>query len=83
MTESPALRPATEAEVLFSISFALRHKGKRAFRHADSHMAEIAAAHLLEHLEASGFVLMKRPPATAHGAPAAYGEQIDKRLTPP
>ena len=76
MTDRPPLLPATEAEVLQSIGFALQHKGKRAFKNADGFMAEIAAAHLLEHLQASGFVLMKRPPAAAHGAPAAYGEHM-------
>lgn len=76
MTDSPTLRPASQAEVLSSIGFALRHKGKRAFRNADGFMAEIVAAHLLEHLEASGFVLMKRPDAPAHNAPAAYGARV-------
>jgi hypothetical protein len=29
-------------------------------------MAKITAARLVRHLERSGFVLMKKPPATAH-----------------
>lgn len=68
MTDTPALRPATPDEVAETLSFALRYKGRRRVHDADDAMARITVERLMEHLEASGFVLMKRP---AQGAPSA------------
>jgi hypothetical protein len=41
---------------------ALRFDGQRRTHRADEIMAEIVAKRLVEHLERSGFVVMKRPP---------------------
>ena len=61
MTET--LRPATQDEIADAVSFALRYDGRRRVHHADEIMARITAERLAKHLERSGFVLMKRPPA--------------------
>lgn len=61
------LRPATPDEIAETLSFALRFDGRRRVHHADDAMARITAQRLVEHLERSGFVLMKRPPARAPG----------------
>ena len=68
------LSPATEADTLLALSYALKHDGKRAFRNADTLMAEITAAHLLDYLNRSGFVVMKRPAGRAPTAPKSGPE---------
>jgi hypothetical protein len=60
-TEPPSLRPATPEEVEETLAFALRFKGRKRADVAGSMMAKIAAEHLRRSLEASGFVVMKRP----------------------
>ncbi len=59
------LRPASAHEIEESLSFALRFSGRKRVHHADDAMARITAERLVQHLERSGFVLMKRPPSTA------------------
>ena len=61
----PPLRLATPDEVEFTISHALRHKGKRMFRYSGEIMAKITTEHLVESLRQSGFVIMKQPPREA------------------
>ena len=55
------LRAATMDELQDSLSFALRYEGRKRVHHADDVMARITAERLVRHLEASGFVLMKKP----------------------
>jgi hypothetical protein len=62
MTSEPALRPATSDEIATSLSFALGYDGRKRVHHADDMMAKITADPLVRHLQASGFVVMKRPP---------------------
>ncbi|NPD66649.1 hypothetical protein HN018_21565 [Lichenicola cladoniae] len=59
------LRLASHEEIEQSLSFALRFDGRKRVRHADDAMARITAERLVQHLERSGYVLMKRPGATA------------------
>ena len=59
------LRPASHEEIEQSLSFALRYDGRKRVRHADDAMARITAERLVQHLERSGYVLMKRPDAAA------------------
>ena len=59
------LRPASQEEIQESLSYALRFDGRKRVRHADDAMARITAERLVQHLELCGFVLMKRPGATA------------------
>jgi hypothetical protein len=65
MDEQPSLRAATAEEIEESLAFALRFKGRKRQDVAGPMMAQIAAAHLREHLEASGFVVMKQPGGAA------------------
>jgi len=58
------LRPATRDEVRETLGYALRfNRSGKSHRHASDMMAQIAAEVLVEHLERSGFVVMKKPPA--------------------
>ena len=59
------LRPASAEEIEQSLSFALRYDGRKRVRHADDAMARITAERLVAHLDRSGYVLMKRPDASA------------------
>ncbi len=59
------LHPATAAELEESLSFALRYAGKKRVHSADDVMARVTAERLVQHLERSGYVLMRRPAAIA------------------
>jgi hypothetical protein len=59
------LHPATVAELEETLSYALRHAGKKRVHTADDVMARVTAERLVQHLERSGYVLMKRSAATA------------------
>jgi hypothetical protein len=65
MPDEPHLRPATPDEIATALSFALQFEGRKRVHHADDAMARITADRLVRHLERSGFVLMKKPPAPA------------------
>jgi hypothetical protein len=65
MSETLPLRPATADEIADALSFALRYQGRKRVHHADDVMAGITAERLVQHLEGSGFVLMKEPPPGA------------------
>jgi hypothetical protein len=65
------MRPATPDEVVEALAFALRYRGRARTHDADGFMARAAAERLLEHLERSGFVLMRKPAAPDHTAPTA------------
>ncbi len=62
MADTPNLRPATSDEVASALSFALRYQGRKRVHDADDVMGRITAERIARHLEASRFVLMKRPP---------------------
>lgn len=72
MTED-TLRPATQEEISFALSYGLRFNtvGK-ANRAADGITASIVADMLVQHLDRSGFVVMKKPPAL-DSTPAKLG----------
>lgn len=59
------LRPASHEEIEQSLSFALRYEGRKRVRHADDAMARITAERLVQHLERSGYIILKKPDATA------------------
>ena len=65
MTDTPDLRPATAEEIAEALSFALRYNGRKRVHDADDAMGRITAERLVQHLEASGFVVMKKPPTSA------------------
>ena len=68
MSNRSELRPATPEEIAEALSFALRFKGRKPFLQSSSLMAQITAAHLVEHLQRCGFRLMKGPDAIAPNA---------------
>lgn len=81
MTDHSGLRPATPQEIAEALSFGLRFNGRRPFPQANSLMAEITAAHLVEHLQRCGFLVLKAPDAVAPSAshhPKAGGVESDK-----
>ena len=57
-----SLSPAAAEDVADALAFALRFQGRKRVHNADEIMAEIVAKRLVEHLERSGFVVMKMPP---------------------
>ncbi len=63
--EKPTLRPATDDELKDSLSFGLRFAGRKRVHAADDFMARIAAENLVQHLQRSGYVVMKKRPAEA------------------
>jgi hypothetical protein len=65
MAETPQLRPATAEEIEQTLAFALQFHGRKRVHHGDELMARITAERLVEHLERSGFVVMKKPPLAA------------------
>jgi hypothetical protein len=65
MRDAPRLRPAPPDEIADALSFAPRYHGRKRVHHADDMMARITAERLVQHLEASGLVVMKGQPAPA------------------
>ena len=76
MNDKP-LRPATREEVRLALGYALRYgRSGKAHRHASDDMARIAADVLVEHLELSGFVVMKKPPVAPFSDSGMQGPKI-------
>lgn len=63
--DTPPLRPADRAEVLHSLSYALRHGRTTSRQGRDDLIVRLAAEQVLEHLERSNYVVMQKPPARA------------------
>ncbi len=75
MPDAPErLTPATPEDVADALAFALRFQGRKRVHNADELISKIVAKRLVEHLERSGFVVMKRPPI---GAAAALGRGFE------
>ena len=63
MSDDPiALSLAKFEDLADALAFALRFEGRKRVHNADELMSAIVAKRLVEHLERSGFVVMKRPP---------------------
>jgi hypothetical protein len=62
------LTPADPSDLAQSISFSLRFNGRKRFHQGDKFMADITADHIVRHLEISGYVVMKKPPALGAGS---------------
>jgi hypothetical protein len=65
MTDTGPLRPASAEEIATALSFALRYDGRKRVHDADDAMARITAERLVQHLQRSGFVIMKSAPGSA------------------
>ncbi len=63
MAQDEDLSPATQEEVISTLSFALRFAGRKRTHKHDGFMARVAAEHLADHLARSRFVVSKRPPS--------------------
>jgi hypothetical protein len=62
-----ALRPAAPQEVAESLAYALRFGADgKPRRTGMEHLAPLAAAQLVRHLESARFIVMRRPPARPH-----------------
>ena len=64
--DATPLRPADRAELLHSLSYALRHGRSASRQERDDLVARLAAEQVLEQLERSNYVVMQKPPARAH-----------------
>jgi hypothetical protein len=63
MTDAPdRLTPAAPDDLADALAFALRFDGTKRKHDSAEIMAQIVAKRLVEHLERSGFVVMKKPP---------------------
>jgi hypothetical protein len=58
----PKLMPAEPSDIAGSVTFALMFSGKKRYHNNDRLTAEIAARHIVEHLDWCGFVALKPPP---------------------
>ena len=74
MPEPVDLRPATPEDLAEALAYALRYSGRKQLRDSGEIMARIVAERLVEHLERSGFVVMKRP-HTVGGAALGRGHR--------
>ena len=76
MSDPDRLTPAISEDLADALAFALRYSGRKRTHDAGEMMAAIVAERLVEHLERSGFVIMKKPPI---GGGAAIGRGADGR----
>ena len=58
----PGLSPAAPDDLVQTLAFALRYQGRKRVDTAGLAMARITAERLVDHLEACGYVVMRRPP---------------------
>ncbi len=65
----PRITPAAPDDLADALAFALRFDGRRRKDDAAEIMARIVAKRLVEHLERSGFVVMKKPPIGGSALP--------------
>jgi hypothetical protein len=64
-----AVVPATRQEVAEVLSYALRYNAEgRPRRTGHEHLAPLAAAQLVEHLQRANLVVMRRPPLPPHSS---------------
>ena len=70
MPDADKLTPADPSDIAAALAFALRFAGRKRVHNADEIMSKIVAKRLVERLERSGFVVMKKPPI---GGGAALG----------
>jgi hypothetical protein len=62
------LTPASPEDLADALAFALRYSGRKRVHDAAEMAAAIVAKRLVAHLERSGFVVMKKPPALGAAA---------------
>jgi hypothetical protein len=62
------LTPAATDELEQTFAHVLRFDGRKRIHRGDEFMARLMAEHLAKRLAASGFVVMKKPPAPMHSS---------------
>jgi len=60
MPDADRLTPASSEDLADALAFALRYSGRKRTHDAGEMMAAIVAKRLVEHLERSGFIVMKK-----------------------
>jgi hypothetical protein len=87
MPDERPLTPATIEDLEQALAHALRFDGRKQFKLSGESMAKITAAHLVECLRQSGFVVMRKPPSKPHSSTAGlrakygpHGGSIDSRF---
>jgi hypothetical protein len=69
------MEEATPDDVAQTLAFALLYSGRKRTRDSETMIADIVAKRLVEHLNRSGFVVMRRPdrlPHSTSGPPEAF-----------
>ena len=56
------MEEANPDDIAQTLAFALLYSGRKRARDSETMMADIVAKRLVEHLNRSGFVVMRRPP---------------------
>ena len=79
MSDSDAFVLATAEDVTNALAFALRFSGRTRVHSADELMSSIVAKRLVEHLERSGFVVMKRRRSAAARRPTEAKRRRESR----
>ena len=70
------LTPAEPDDLADSLSFALRHEGRKSQHDSDKLNADIVAQRLVRHLDRTGYVVMKKPPLGGHSQVArGFGQR--------
>jgi hypothetical protein len=73
MPDAPdRLTPASPEDLADALAFALRFDGRKRKHDAGDFMARIVAERLVRHLDRTGFVVMKKPPAVGAAALAGF-----------
>jgi hypothetical protein len=77
MTEpDPKLTVAEPDDLADTLSFALRHEGRKSQHDSDKLNADIVAKRLVRHLDRAGYVVMKKPPLGGHSQVArGFGQK--------
>jgi hypothetical protein len=65
------LLPTTRDDVLGSIEYAMKFRQGKATRASLDVAVSALAEMVLEHLELSGYVIMRRPPRAGHSTPSS------------
>jgi hypothetical protein len=73
MPDADKLMPADPSDIAAALAVALRFHGRKRVHNADEIMSEIVAERLVEHLERSGFVVMRRTHEPFGGATLGRG----------
>ena len=68
MIDAEPLTPANRDDLEQAIAFALRFRGRKRIRSAGDIMATLTAERIVEHLEDSGYVVMRKPPGVGSAA---------------